>query len=144
MSIPRGGLFRIDAPESSPAPTPLVPRLAVELLELPGEASVIHQGQCPASEVNEGAYPEKPDHLSLELGTGCHGDLVWSDSPTLSWLAAHPMPRGQRVDVVQEGRVAMFHPKELPAVQAWLHHGIAMQHGEGGCCFERAHKTIAG
>jgi hypothetical protein len=34
---------------------------------------------------------EKGDQLSMESGTGCHGDLDWSDSPTLSWLPAHPM-----------------------------------------------------
>jgi hypothetical protein len=34
---------------------------------------------------------QEADQLSMQLGTGCHGDLVWSDSPTLSWLPAHPM-----------------------------------------------------
>ena len=33
---------------------------------------------------------QEADQLSMQLGTGCHGDLVWSDSPTLSWLPAHP------------------------------------------------------
>jgi len=34
---------------------------------------------------------QKADQLSMQLGKGCHGDLVWSDSPTLSWLPAHPI-----------------------------------------------------
>jgi hypothetical protein len=34
---------------------------------------------------------EESDQLSMEPGTGCHGNLDWSDSPTLSWLPAHPM-----------------------------------------------------
>ncbi len=40
---------------------------------------------------NEAVSKEVSDHLSMEPGTGCHGDLVWSDRPTLSWLPAHPM-----------------------------------------------------
>ncbi len=34
---------------------------------------------------------EKSYQLSMEPGTGCHGDLDWFRSPTLSWLPAHPM-----------------------------------------------------
>ena len=34
---------------------------------------------------------QKANQLSMQLGTECHGDLVWSDSPTLSWLPAHPI-----------------------------------------------------
>jgi len=34
---------------------------------------------------------QEADQLSMQLGTGCHGDLVWFRSPTLSWLPAHPI-----------------------------------------------------
>jgi hypothetical protein len=34
---------------------------------------------------------QEADQLSMQLGKGCHGDLVWSDSPTLSWLPANPI-----------------------------------------------------
>ena len=34
---------------------------------------------------------QEANKLSMQLGKGCHGDLVWSDSPTLSWLPAHPI-----------------------------------------------------
>ena len=34
---------------------------------------------------------QEADQLSMQLGTGCHGDLVWFRNPTLSWLSAHPL-----------------------------------------------------
>lgn len=34
---------------------------------------------------------EEADQLTMEPGMGCHRDLVWFRSPTLSWLPAHPM-----------------------------------------------------
>jgi len=34
---------------------------------------------------------QEADQLSMQLGKGCHGDLVWFRSPTLSWLSAHPL-----------------------------------------------------
>ena len=34
---------------------------------------------------------QEAGQLSMQLGTGCHRVLVWSDSPTLLWLPAHPI-----------------------------------------------------
>lgn len=34
---------------------------------------------------------QEADQLSIEPGVGAHWRLDWSDSPTLSWLPAHPM-----------------------------------------------------
>jgi len=34
---------------------------------------------------------QEADQLSMDAGRGCHEDLDWSDSPTLSWLPAHPI-----------------------------------------------------
>ncbi len=34
---------------------------------------------------------QKANQLSMQLGKGCHGDLVWFRSPTLPWLPAHPI-----------------------------------------------------
>ena len=54
-------------------------------------------GHHPAQEhqttliANRAVLTEKGDQLTMELGTGCHGDLDWFRSPTLSWLPAHPI-----------------------------------------------------
>ena len=42
-------------------------------------------------ELRDERYAIQADQLSMQLGTGCHGDLVWFRSPTLPWLPAHPM-----------------------------------------------------
>jgi hypothetical protein len=42
---------------------------------------------------NRAVLTQEADQLSMQLGTGCHGDLVWFRSPTLSWLPAHPISR---------------------------------------------------
>jgi len=34
---------------------------------------------------------QEADQLSMQLGTGCHEDLVWFRSPTFPWLPAHPL-----------------------------------------------------
>ena len=42
--------------------------------------------------VTDGAVlRQEANQLSMQLGTGCHGVLVWFRSPTLSWLPAQPM-----------------------------------------------------
>ena len=54
---------------------------------------------------------EESDQLSMELGTGCHRDLDWFPSPTLSWQPAHPMRwdpfccSGSRTCVSQPGGI---------------------------------------
>ena len=40
---------------------------------------------------NRAVLTEKGDQLTMELGTGCHENLDWFRSPTLSWLPAHPI-----------------------------------------------------
>jgi len=32
---------------------------------------------------------QEADQLMMDAVRGCHGDLDWSDNPTLSWLPAH-------------------------------------------------------
>ena len=34
---------------------------------------------------------QEADQLSMDAGRGCHEDLDWFRSPTLSWLPAHPI-----------------------------------------------------
>lgn len=96
--------FRIDAPVGQPALTaPLqagcqamgqrqtrLPAIKTDgfAQQQPGH----HPGQKnQVTLIADGAVlTQEANHLSMQLGTGCHGDLVWSDSPTLSWLPAHP------------------------------------------------------
>ena len=56
-----------------------------------------HPGHHPAQEHQmtligyRAVLTEKGDQLTMEPGTGCHGDLDWFRSPTLSWLPAYPI-----------------------------------------------------
>jgi hypothetical protein len=34
---------------------------------------------------------QEADQLSMQLGKGCHKDLVWFRSSMLSWLSDHPI-----------------------------------------------------
>jgi hypothetical protein len=45
VANPARRLFKIAAPKSSASSASLLPRLPVEIVQLPGKAGVIHQGQ---------------------------------------------------------------------------------------------------
>jgi hypothetical protein len=40
---------------------------------------------------DETVLTREADQLSMNVDRGCHGDLDWFRSPTLSWLPAHPI-----------------------------------------------------
>ena len=54
-------------------------------------------GHHPAEEnqmaliADETVLTREADQLSMNVDRGCHGDLDWFRSPTLSWLPAHPI-----------------------------------------------------
>jgi hypothetical protein len=97
--------LHIDAAVSEPALTAPLPagsqavpqrqtRLpAIEIDGLAQQEPGHHPGQEHQMTVvnNRAVLTEEGDQLSMEPGTGCHGDLVWFRSPTLSWLHAHPI-----------------------------------------------------
>ena len=96
--------FHINAAVGQPAPAAPLPAgsqaMGQRQTRLPAiETDRLAQQQPdhhPAEEhqmapIADGAVlTQEANQLSMQLGTGCHGDLVWSDSPTLSWLPAHP------------------------------------------------------
>ena len=97
--------FHIDAAAGHPALTAALPAggqaMGQRQTRLPTDETdrLVQQqhGHHPGEEhqmalvTDRAVLTQEADQLSMQLGTGCHGDLVWFRSLTLSWLPAHPI-----------------------------------------------------
>ena len=97
--------FHIDADVVQPAPTAALPagcqamgqrQTRLPAIETDGFAQQ-QPGDHPGEEhqmalvADRAVLTQEADQLSMQLGTGCHEDLVWFRSPTLPWPPAHPL-----------------------------------------------------
>ena len=97
--------FHIDPPVGEPALTAPLPARgkamrqrkpgfpAIETDRLAQQQSGHHPGEENQMTLvtDRTVLTQEADQLSMDAGRGCHGDLDWFRSPTLSWLPAHPI-----------------------------------------------------